>query len=199
MTQTNETQPRFPIMMRILHWLMAAMVLSMLFIGVAMVSSLSNYHWLISIHRPLGILILIVVIIRYVNRRLSALPPFPPTMSEGERRLAGVYERVLYSLMFLQPLVGWAMLSAGHYPIVMCGSLHLPPILPARPMLFAVLRTTHSVFAYALFATFLVHLTLVLYHTLVVQDRLLSRMTLWRRGSSAEMRDSPDNHLLPGE
>jgi cytochrome b561 len=179
--------------MRILHWLMAAMVLSMLFIGVAMVSSLSDYHRLVAIHRPLGILILIFVIIRYVNRRLSTLPPFPPTMSQWERTLAGWYERVLYSLMFLQPLAGWAMLSAGHYPIVMCGRLHLPPILPARPLLYAILRSTHSVLAYALFVTFLVHFTLVLWHSLVVRDGLLSRMALWRGNRSADVIDLTPN------
>jgi cytochrome b561 len=32
---------------------MAAMILTMLFIGVAMVASLADYHLLVSIHRPL--------------------------------------------------------------------------------------------------------------------------------------------------
>ena len=108
--------------MRILHWLMAAMVLSMLFIGAAMVSSLANYHRLVSIHRPLGILVLVVVIIRYVNRKFSRLPPFPVTMSQRERQVASYYELLLYTLMFVMPLIGWAMLSAGNYPIVMYGS-----------------------------------------------------------------------------
>ena len=48
----------FPPLSRILHWLMALMILTMLFIGIAMVSSLSAYHQLITIHKPLGILIL---------------------------------------------------------------------------------------------------------------------------------------------
>ncbi len=165
--------------MRILHWVTATMILSMLFIGVAMVASLGNYHRLISIHRPLGIMVLIVVIIRYVNRRLSQLPPFPETMSERERRLASRLEMVLYSLMFALPLVGWGMLSAGGYPIVMVGSLHLPRILPASPMLFAVLRKTHTILAYVLFGAFLTHLSMVVSHTLVVRDRLLSRMSVW--------------------
>jgi cytochrome b561 len=52
---------------RFFHWLVAAMVLTMLGIGVAMIASLADYHWLISIHRPLGILLLIIVSIRLVN------------------------------------------------------------------------------------------------------------------------------------
>jgi cytochrome b561 len=169
-------QPRFPLSMRILHWLMAAMVLSMLFIGAAMVSSLANYHRLVSIHRPLGILVLVVVIIRYVNRKFSRLPPFPVTMSQRERHVAQYYELLLYTLMFVMPLIGWAMLSAGNYPIVMYGPVHLPPILPASPVLYAILRRTHTILAYVLFATFLVHFSLVMFHTLVVRDRLLRRM-----------------------
>jgi len=43
------------------------MVLTMLCIGVAMVASLANYHVLVSIHRPLGIAILILVVVRFVN------------------------------------------------------------------------------------------------------------------------------------
>jgi cytochrome b561 len=80
--------------------------------------------------------------------------------------------------MFALPLVGWGMLSAGHYPIVLYGSLHLPSILPAHPELYAVLRKTHTFLAYLLFLTFLAHLSAVLFHTLIVRDRVLKRMTL---------------------
>jgi cytochrome b561 len=178
MMQATDKQPRFPMSMRILHWLTAAMVLSMLFIGVAMVASLLDYHRLVSIHRPLGIMILIVVVIRFVNRQLSKLPPFPPTMSHLERRVAHGSEILLYCLLFFLPLVGWGMLSAGNYPIVMYGPLHLPPLLPANPMLYAALRRAHTILAYLLFGTFLAHLSAVLFHTLVLRDRLLSRMSL---------------------
>ena len=81
-------QRQFTVLMRILHWLMAAMVLTMLGIGVAMVASLGDYHRLVSIHRPLGIAILILVVIRFVNRQFSTLPPFPATMSSRERLAA---------------------------------------------------------------------------------------------------------------
>jgi cytochrome b561 len=34
---------------------MPVLVLAMLFIGIGMVSSLSDYHWLVSTHWPLGV------------------------------------------------------------------------------------------------------------------------------------------------
>ena len=172
---------RFPIGMRILHWLLAALLLSQLFIGVAMVTSLIDYRYLLALHRPLGIAILVLGIARLVNRKLSTLPPFPVTMSEPERKIAALSERLLYGLMIGLPVVGWAMLSAGSYPIVLCGSLHLPPILPPSPPLHAVLRHLHTVLAYLLFLTFLGHLSAVLFHTLIVRDGLLRRMAAWRK------------------
>jgi cytochrome b561 len=124
-------------------------------------------------------MILILAAARVVNRMLTTLPPFPPTMSKNERWVASASERLLYTLMFALPLIGWGMLSAGHYPIVMFGSVHLPPILPANPALYVVLRKAHTILAYLLFLTFLAHLSAVLFHTLIVRDRLLDRMAVW--------------------
>jgi cytochrome b561 len=178
--RTTTDQQQFPGSMRFLHWLMAAAVLAMLAIGVAMVASLGDYHELVSIHRPLGILILILVVIRYVNRRLHTLPAFPPTISPRERVVATASEILLYSLLFLQPLVGWGMLSAARYPIVMHGPVHLFPILPHSAILYAALRKVHTLLAYLLFLAFLAHVGAVLFHTLVVRDRLFNRMAPWR-------------------
>jgi hypothetical protein len=84
--------------------------------------------------------------------------------------------------MFALPLIGWGMLSAGHYPIVMFGPVHLPAILPQSSTLYAVLRKAHTILAYLLFLTFLAHLSAVLFHTMIVRDRLLDRMALWPTG-----------------
>jgi cytochrome b561 len=178
MAKTNPAV-KFALLSRILHWLMAAMLLAMLFIGIAMVASLRNYHALVAIHRPLGIMIFILAIIRLINRKLTTLPPFPPTMSRQERWIATASERLLYTLMLALPLVGWGMLSAGNYSVVMFGPAHLPSILPANPTLYAILRKTHTILAFLLFLTFLGHVSAVLFHTLIIRDRLLSRMAIW--------------------
>jgi cytochrome b561 len=56
---------------------------------------------------------------------------------------------------------------------------NLPPILPANPTLYSILRKAHTILAYLLFVIFLFHLGTVLFHTLIVRDRLLNRMALW--------------------
>lgn len=81
--------------------------------------------------------------------------------------------------MCVLPLVGWGMLSAAHYPVVLCGSVHLPFILPHDAMLYATLRRTHTVLAYALFLAFLAHFGAIVFHTLIVRDGILFRMVPW--------------------
>jgi cytochrome b561 len=192
---------QFTAFSRLLHWTMAALVLTMLGIGVSMVVSLADYHVLVSIHRPLGIAILLLVVVRFVNRLLNPPPPFPATMSRIERLAATATEYTMYGLMFVLPLVGWGMLSAARYPIVLYGPLHLPPILPHDAMLYAVLRKAHTILAYLFFLMFLAHFGAILYHTLIVRDGILMRMVPWnikpREAATTEPNRTPSlNHRL---
>src|SRR5438128_12293354 len=101
-----------------------------------MVVSLCDYHALMSIHRPLGIAILILVVVRFVNRLMNPPAPLPPTMSRAERMAAAASELAMYGLMLVLPLVGWGMLSVPLCPIVLHGSLHLAVIRPANAVRF---------------------------------------------------------------
>lgn len=174
----------FSLFSRVLHWTMAVMILAMLFIGIGMVSSASLYHTLVSIHRPLGIAILALVAIRLVNRLFNPPPPLPEGMPPWQRLAAHASHALLYALMFAVPLVGWAMLSAARYPIVLYGTLQLPPIAPQNPMLFAALRETHTVLAFLLFATFLAHLSAALAHALIFRDRVFASMASGKTGAT---------------
>ena len=179
-----ERQARFPAISRFLHWLMAIMVLSMLFIGIGMVATESNrYHVLISIHKPLGIAILVLVIIRFINRRLNPPPPLPASLPRWQRMAAEGSHYLLYALMFAMPLIGWGMLSAEPYPVVLAGPLRLPPILPQNAMLYAWLRQLHTVLAYLFFLTFLAHFGAALLHGLVRRDGVFESMASLGRSS----------------
>jgi cytochrome b561 len=83
--------------------------------------------------------------------------------------------------MVALPLVGWAMLSAAGNPVVLIGAWHLPLILPPSDALYALLRPLHTVLAFVLFATFLVHLGAALMHALIFRDGVFQSMVSWRR------------------
>lgn len=181
----NTTSTSFVLAARVLHWLMAAMILTMLFIGVGMVASVSERHeWLIRIHKPLGIAILLLAVVRLIVRLRNPPPPLPADLPTLQKFAAYASHWLLYLLMLTIPLVGWAMLSAGGYPVMLSESLHLPPIFPVSPVAFAVLRHTHAWLAMLLFLTFLAHLGAALYHGLVRRDGVLSSMISGRSGGS---------------
>jgi cytochrome b561 len=169
---------QFTLAARVLHWLMAAMILTMLFIGVGMVASVSERHdWLIRIHKPLGIAILILAVVRLAVRLRHPPPPLPADLPVLQKLAALASHWLLYALMFALPLIGWAMLSAGGYPVMLSESLRLPPIFPFSPIAFAVLRHAHAWLAILLFLTFLAHMGAALYHGLIRRDGVLSSMT----------------------
>ncbi|WP_083185293.1 cytochrome b [Mycobacterium malmoense] len=188
----SDAVPRFALPSRLLHWLMAPMVIAQLLIGVAMVAALSYYPVLLAIHRPLGALILLFALVRLANRLTNRPPPFLSTMSGAERRIATWSEYLLYALLLVQPVTGWAMLSAARFPVTLAGPLRLPGIAPHNIDVFAVLRECHGVFAFLLFAAFTAHMCAVLFHTLVLRDRLLDRMALWRVRPVTVRPDQPE-------
>jgi cytochrome b561 len=176
---TTVSAARFTLLSRLLHWSMVVMVIAQLLLGVTMIASLSYYPLLLAIHRPLGVAILVFAVIRLINRLTHRPPPWLATMSRPERRIATASEYLLYALLLAQPLIGWAMLSAARYPIVLYGPFHLPGIVPHNLTFYAVLRLCHSITALLLFLTFTAHMCAILFHTLVLRDHMIDRMALW--------------------
>ncbi|MGV8923619.1 MAG: cytochrome b [Thermomonas sp.] len=166
----------FNLTARILHWTMALMILAMLFVGIGMVASISLRPTLVSLHRPLGIAILLLVILRLWNRLRHPPPPLPADLPKIQVFAAKASHWLLYALMFAMPLVGWSMLSAGGYPVTMFKGFALPPITPHDPVVYAALRTAHTWLALLLFATVLMHLSAALFHAWVRRDGVFESM-----------------------
>jgi cytochrome b561 len=173
MTEPN----RFTWPSRVLHWLTAALVFTALFVGFVMVNSVASYAELIVVHKTLGVLILLVMVVRVINRLTHHPPGWPSTIGSLEGKVIVLSERLMYAMLLIQPLLGWAMVSAAGEPVVVFGSLQLPRIAPFDAQLFWLLRQAHSVVAYALMAAIAAHISGVLLHTVGLRDRLIERMT----------------------
>jgi cytochrome b561 len=168
----------FALLLRLIHWTMAVLVLAMLFIGVAMVSTVgSAYPALLKLHRPIGIAILVLAVLRLIVRLATGAPPLPRNLPPVQKLAAKASHVFLYAAMIGMPLIGWGMLSAGGYPVVLTKGLVLPPILPHDLRLFAVLRMAHTIVALLFFALILLHLAAALMHRLVRRDGVLQSMT----------------------
>ncbi len=180
--------------LRVLHWLMAALVLAMLFIGVFMVSTTGPaYVTLLGLHRPIGILILALVLLRLPLRLATGAPALPEDLAPVQKRIALGSHILLYATLLALPLIGWGMLSAGGYPVRIGGGIVLPPILPQDLTLYAWLRAAHTIVALLFFALILLHLAAALMHGLVRRDGVLRSMTIGHRPAPAAKPSGDDS------
>ena len=173
----NGVRTRFTVLQRMLHWLMSVCILAMLFIGVGMVSTvMPKYLTLVSIHKPLGIAILVLALIRLVVRLIYGAPPLPVGLPEPMKLAAHLSHYAFYALMIGMPLIGWRTLSAAAYPVVLFGGVHLPAILPQSDSLHTLLWNAHFYLAFAFFALILLHVAAALFHALIRRDGVFQAM-----------------------
>jgi cytochrome b561 len=172
------TTSRFALPARILHWLMAALILAMLLIGAGMLSTTTlRYPELLAWHRPIGIGILILALIRLAVRLTHRPPPLPDDLPAIQIAAARGSHYLLYALMIAMPLIGWAMQSAGGYPIILWKGFVLFPILPHDVLVYGWLRFIHGLLAYCFFLLILGHLGAALFHALIRRDGVFRSMT----------------------
>ncbi|WP_419870468.1 cytochrome b [Chryseobacterium sp. CT-SW4] len=153
----------------------------MLFIGVGMMTSLTWRPRLLSLHIPLGIAILLLVIVRLVNRFMNPVPQLPDSMPTWQKHMADALHWVFYGMMVALPLTGWAQLSAGGFPVRLYPGLHLPAILEQNPVSYAWLHDAHRVMAWLLFFMVVGHLSIALIHGFIYRDHILQSMTWYRK------------------
>jgi cytochrome b561 len=187
---------RFPLALRLLHWTMALLVVAMLFVGVGMVSTAGPaYPALLALHRPIGIAILALACIRLAIRLATKAPPLPADLPRAQAVAAKGSHVLLYLALFGMPLIGWAMLSAGGYPVRIAPGLVLPPILPQDGLAFGLLRRAHGVIAFLFFALILGHLTVALVHGFIRHDGVLASMGFGGAPRPVEAPEEPEPEI----
>ena len=173
----NTPRTRFAAPQRFLHWFMAACIISILFIGAGMISTVApKYLTLLQIHKLLGIAILVLALIRLALRVHYGAPALPADLPTPIKLAAELSQYVFYALMIGMPLIGWGMLSAASHPVIIFGSVDLPPILPVNANLYSLLRRAHYLFGFAFFALILMHVAALLFHKLVRKDGVFESM-----------------------
>jgi cytochrome b561 len=160
-----------------LHWLLAAMILGALVMGLYMTSlpfspaRLKLFNW----HKWGGMTILFLSTARLLWR-LGHRPPASPPMPAWQHRAAQATHAALYVLFFAVPLAGWAYSSAAGFPVVLFGVLPLPDFVAADRALADSLKSLHHTLAYGLAAAIALHVAGALKHQLIDRDGLLRRM-----------------------
>lgn len=161
-----------------LHWVMAALVLGMLPLGVYMTGlrlspeKLQLYSW----HKWAGVCVFLLALVRLAWRLFRAPPPLPAHMSGLARLAAHAGHNLLYLLLFAIPLSGWMMSSAKGFQTVWFGVLPLPDLVAKDRELGDLLQSLHWALNMILLATLGLHVAAALKHHFIDRDGVLSRM-----------------------
>jgi cytochrome b561 len=168
----------FSLPSRVLHWLMALLLLAQLLAGVGMVATVTVWHdRLVGLHKPLGLCLLVLVVLRLVLRWCGGAPPLPASMPGWQRLAAMLSHYALYALMLAMPLLGWAMQSAAGYPLPGFGGWQVPPIVPQNVALYVWLRHAHGIGGQLFFALVMLHIGAGLLHALLIRDGVFASIT----------------------
>lgn len=168
---------RFSLSMRILHWAMAALIVSLLSAGLLMVRSLEPWQvTILAVHKSFGVLAALLVIIRLVNRLMHSVPELPGDLSTSQKLAAKASHIALYGLMIAMPVSGFLMQYAAGRPIEVFELFRLPASLTVDIEQFSLFREMHAWLGVALIALIALHVSAALHHHFVRKDNVLKSM-----------------------
>jgi len=168
---------KYPITARLLHWVMAVIILSMLFLGVSMIQSFAPWQNVaLSLHKSFGTLVFILVGVRLINRLLFKPPALPSDLPHWQAFAGRATHVLLYTAMIAMPLSGWLMQSAAGLEVSVFGLFNLPLIAPENIKLYSLSRELHGLTAWLFFGLILLHIAAALYHKLIRRDDVLDSM-----------------------
>ena len=177
MTYGNRTD-HYPATSKLLHWLVAACVLTTAPVAIAMtrVGEGPTQDVLYNFHKSLGVLILILMILRLVNRLAAGAPIADPGIEPWQKTVSSIVHTSLYVLLLAMPVVGYIANSAYGATTPFFGLFELPMIVDKNEALATQLFTIHRLVGYLLIVLVLMHVSAALYHCFVRHDNVLQRM-----------------------
>lgn len=158
----------------LLHWTQALVVLWLLWLGWTMIDlpKGAERSAAYSLHKSLGLLALLLVVVRLSWRHRH---PAPPSLSSGwEARLAHLTHHALYACLLLAPVAGYLASSFTPYAIKFFG-LELPKTGWPDESLNSLFKQLHWVFVWSAAVLIVLHIAGGLKHA-VQRDGTMQRM-----------------------
>jgi cytochrome b561 len=170
--------PAYTLTARVLHWIVAVLVLSTIPFGLIMVrlDSGPTQDLLFNLHRSIGAVLLPIVLVRLVWRLQHPPAPLPAEIPAIQRAAAHTTHWALYVLLIAQPLIGWIATSAYRAPIGVFWLFELPPIWPEDRPFSEQLFAVHRYVGFAIAALVCAHIGAALFHHFILRDRVLMRI-----------------------
>lgn len=179
MIKWHNTEESWGLVTVLLHWLVAIALFGMLGLGLWM-TGLDYYHpWYRlgpDIHRSVGILLLIAIMLR-LAWRFNELTPTPhPNHRHWEIRSAHLAHLLLYLLPIVIAISGYLMSSADGRAVSVFGWFQIPALYTGLDKQEEIMGEIHEILAWGLIATAAIHAAGALKHHFIDKDSTLTRM-----------------------
>jgi cytochrome b561 len=160
-----------------LHWLIALLMIPMLFFGEELMEEEAASGWLPSLHVSIGVAVLALSLIRLAWRLLNPPPPLPSGMAGWEIAASKATHLLFYVLMIGIPFTGWLALPdfiAEHPPFADITAFGWA--LPPAPNLAVPSGEIHEIGGKLGIALLALHVIAALKHQFWNRDGALLRM-----------------------
>ncbi|MDP9569025.1 cytochrome b [Kosakonia radicincitans] len=177
--QFRNSSARYGAISVALHWLMAIAVYGMFALGLWMVT-LSYYdgwyHQAPELHKSIGILLMLGLVVRIVWRHMSPPPSPLSSYSRLTRASAVLVHIALYVLLFGILISGYLISTADGKPINVFGLFNVPATLTDAGSQADLAGTVHLWLAWSVVVLSVLHGLAALKHHFIDKDATLKRM-----------------------
>ena len=177
--QLRNTSRRYGIISISLHWIFAIAVYAMFGLGLWMVT-LSYYdgwyHQAPELHKSIGVLLMMGLVIRVIWRHISPPPAAPKTHSKFTRISAVAAHITLYALLFAHQISGNLISTAEGKPISVFGIFDVPATLADAGSQADIAGVIHLWLAWSVVILSVLHGLAALKHHFIDKDDTLKRM-----------------------
>src|SRR5579864_1216116 len=194
----EEAPSKYHPVLVVLHWFIAFAMANLLLRGALIMRYIPNNYPAkidgLRAHMYAGALVLALMLARLLFRRGSNLPQRATAHNSHLDRVAWLSHRLLYVLVISQALSGLYMaVQTGLPDILIMGRGSLPADFWVFPI-----RSVHYLVSRLLMATITLHIIGALYHTFILKDGLLRRMSFGRRAAINVARPDADDRRAAG-
>jgi cytochrome b561 len=174
----RNTETRYGAVSKSLHWSIMLLVVGQIYLAITAFGADDPMReaGLLALHRPLGMTILVLMLMRLAWRLTSVRPRPPPGLSAATRGLALATHWLFYGLLIAIPLTGWAKAGAESVSVGYFGLFTVPNWTSSDAALTQTLRMTHLYLNTALLVLVPVHIAAATWHHFWRRDNSLRRM-----------------------
>ncbi len=175
----RNTTEKYGLVSKLLHWLIALLILGLIGLGWWMVGL--NYYdkWYyrgLELHRAAGIVVLFIAIGFIIWKIISPSPAMQTSLNRYEKLGAHTVHWILLLAMFVIPVSGYIISTSSNGEFTFFNLFDIPAIIPVSTAIRNLAITLHYYLAYAIAVIALLHAGAAFKHQFIDKKGTLKRM-----------------------